>query len=207
MILYLIRHGRSWANEQRLVTGTPSDSLSPAGREQAAALADWLSRQAVRPGRFMVSHWNRARETAEIIFPRADWVTDNRLGETDAGLVANRPLPVFLEEQPDFYANPANHYPGGESHLDLNARALAWLDEQLCNPCQSLAVAAHSGPITCILQHVLQVNMALFPAFLPAHATLSVVHFSFKHGAWKGRVAGFALGPTENTAGILHGDH
>lgn len=207
MILYLIRHGRSWANEQRLVTGTPSDSLSPTGLRQVAALADWLSKQSIQPERFMVSHWGRARETAEMAFPEANWVTDSRLGETDAGLVANLPLPEFLEEQPDFYADPANPYPGGESHLDLNARVLAWLDEQLHNPCRSLAVAAHSGPITCILQHVLQMNMTLFPAFLPAHATVSVVHFSFQSNTWKGRVAGFALGPTENTAGILHGDH
>ncbi|KXB30135.1 hypothetical protein AT959_12230 [Dechloromonas denitrificans] len=207
MILYLIRHGRSQANEQRLVTGTPSDSLSVVGRNQAAGLADWLSKQSVQPERFMVSHWSRARETAEIVFPEADWVTDTRLGETDAGSVANLPLTNFLQDQPNFYANLGNRYPGGESHLDLNARTLACLDEQLQKPCRLMAVVAHSGPITCILQHVLQMDMTSFPAFLPMHATVSVVHFSNQSGVWTGRLAGFALGPAENTVEILHGDH
>lgn len=207
MILYLIRHGRSHANEQRLVTGTPSDTLSNLGREQATALSIWLSEQRVRPERFMVSHWNRAHETAEIVFPEADWVTDTRLGETNAGLVANLPLARFLEEQPNFYACMESRYPGGESHLDLNARAIGWLDEQLQEPCRSLAVTTHSGPIACILQHVLQLSMASFPEFLPMNATVSCVHFSFHNGGWKGRLAGFSLGPVVNTGGIFHVDH
>lgn len=207
MILYLIRHGYSHANEQLLVTGTPDDRLTPLGRMQAAALSAWFRDQAVCPDRFAVSHWCRARETAEICFPDANWAVDTRLGETDAGSVANLPRAIFLKEQSSFYENPANIYPDGESHLNLNTRVLDWLDTQLTQPCNSLAVVAHSGPISCLLQHVLCMDMASFPAFLPMHATVSIVHFSRQAGSWKGQLAGFSLGPAANLARVFHGDH
>jgi broad specificity phosphatase PhoE len=206
MIMYLIRHGRSMANERRLVTGTPADSLSHAGRRQAEALGAWLTEQSVRPERFLVSHWNRARETAACIYPDAQWLIDPRLGETNAGSVADFPLERFVREHPFFYDHPTNVYPGGESHLDLNGRVQTWLNDQLQQSCRSVAVVAHSGSISCLLQHVLQIDMASFPALLPAHATVSIVHFSLLDSVWKGRLAGFSLGPAENIAGVFHGD-
>jgi broad specificity phosphatase PhoE len=203
MILYLIRHGLSLANERNLVTGTPDDGLSSTGRGQAAALAAWLSDLSVQPAQFLVSHWERARETAEIVFPNAGWTVDTRMGETDAGSVADMPLEAFREKYPFFHDLPSNAYPGGESHADLDTRVMAWLDERLKRPCRSLAVVTHSGPISCILQRVLGIGMASFPAFLPPPATVSVVRFLPKGDAWKGRIAGFALGPAANVAGIL----
>ena len=207
MILYLIRHGHSYANKQLLVTGTPDDRLTPEGRNQAVALSSWLRDQVVCPDRFAVSHWCRARETAKICFPDANWSVDPRLGETNAGSVANLPLATFLKDQPSFYENHANTYPAGESHVNLNIRVLDWLETQLKQPCQSLAVVAHSGPISCILQHVLRMDMTSFPAFLPMYATLSVVHFTRQVGTWKGNLAGFSLGPVANLSKVLRGNH
>ena len=42
MILYLIRHGRSIANEEKLVTGNTKDTLSQAGIRQVEELKNWL---------------------------------------------------------------------------------------------------------------------------------------------------------------------
>ena len=204
MILYLIRHGRSIANRRGLVTGTPDDRLDEVGRDQAAALGQWVAGLGVTPQRFVMSQWQRAQETAAALFPQATWEVDRRLGETDAGEVANLPLAAFLESHAAFYRDPANAYPGGESHLDLNRRVLQWLDELLRDPCRSLAVATHSGPIACLLQHIHGLDMRRFPAFLPAHATVTVVRFARRDGAWCGVLAGFALGPPENLRGIVH---
>lgn len=206
MIVYLIRHGCSIANEQKLVTGTPKDGLSDLGRRQAVALNDWLLEQKVQPERFFISQWARARETATCIFPKIKWEMDYRLGETDAGSVADMPLSDFMEVAPFFYKNPGNKYPGGESHLDLNLRVLNWLNEQLEKPCGSIVVVAHSGPISCILQNILQIDMASFPAFLPAHASVSVISFSRLNDVWKGKLNGFSLGAAETTRRVLHGN-
>lgn len=206
MILYLIRHGRSEANERGWVTGTPDDPLSAAGLEQAQALARWWTDLGVQPERLMVSHWRRARETAEILFPQRLAETDRRLGETDAGSVAQLPLTQFLREHPAFYANPANAYPGGESHNDLNHRVLAWLDEQLHQCFDSLCVVAHSGPISCILQHLVGVGMEAFPKFLPTHASLSAIRFQPGRGVDGARLLAFAIGPSSSAKRLFHAE-
>ena len=205
MILYLVRHGYSMANQKRLVTGTPKDCLTDAGRDQATRLGNWLSSCGLAPDHHFVSQWGRARETAELAFPGRTWTVDPRLGETDAGAVADLPLQSFLADYPDFYADPARSYPGGESHFELNQRVLGWLNELWEAQCNSVLAVTHSGPITCLLQHVLKMDMSSFPAFVPIHASLSVVRYQRTDGDWEGRLAGFSLGPCSVVQAITHG--
>ncbi len=194
MIFYLLRHGKSLANEAGLVTGTPTDILAPEGLAQAARMKSWLEKSGLTAERHVTSQWERARQTALALLPNASWQIDPRVGETDAGLVADWPLPRFIAEVPDFYANPANRYPGGESHLELNTRVLAWFYDQLAQPCSTLMLVAHSGPIACILQHVVGIGMERFPALIPAHASLSIVEMNQDERGWTGRLLGFSLG-------------
>lgn len=194
MKVYLLRHGLSASNVAGLVTGTPADELVDAGRRQAAALGRWLRDAGVQPDAFFVSHWGRARQTADLVCPGADWHEDTRLGETDAGEVAQFSRADFVARWPGFYDDPSNTYPGGESHLDLNQRVLSFWDELVQLEVRSALIATHSGPVSCILQHVLSVPMARFPAFLPAHATISVVET--QPGGT--RLRAFSCGPGEH---------
>ncbi|MBR8057181.1 histidine phosphatase family protein [Burkholderia dolosa] len=205
MMLYLIRHGRSRANEAGLVTGTPADVLSEEGLAQGARMAAWLAETGIVADRHVVSQWNRASQTADLLIPHARWEVDARLGETNAGEVADWKLERFVAAEPHFYDHPANRYPGGESHLELNERVLGWLHERLEERCERLMVVAHSGPISCVLQQVLGIGMHRFPAFLPAHASLSVVDVRLHDGEPEGRLLGFSLGPASNLPAPIRG--
>ena len=205
MMLYLVRHGRSRANEAGLVTGTPTDVLSDEGLAQGARMAAWLADTGIVADRHVVSQWNRARQTADLLIPHARWEVDARVGETDAGDVADWTLERFLAAEPRFHDHPANRYPGGESHLELNERVLGWLRAQLEEPCERLMVVAHSGPVSCVLQQVTGIGMERFPAFLPAHASLSVVDVRLHDGEPKGRLLGFSLGPVSNLPATMRG--
>lgn len=197
MTVYLVRHALSAANVAGLVTGTPADQLVAQGVAQAEGLRDWLRDALVMPDAFHVSHWGRARQTAELLFPEASWQEEPRLGETHAGTVAEHPLKEFLAEFPDFYVSNANPYPGGESHLDLNRRVLScWHELGRCGLSYVMLVS-HSGPISCILQHVLGMGMEHFPAFLPPQASVSVLESCGlgDGGDLRFRLKGFGLGP------------
>lgn len=200
MIVYLVRHGLSAANVAGLVTGTPTDRLVEQGVVQAEALRNWLRDARVMPKAFYVSHWGRARQTAEVLFPNVPWQEEGRLGETEAGTAAEQPLPEFLASWPDFYALNSNSYPGGESHLDLNRRVLSFWHELGSCGLSSVMLVSHSGPIACILQDVLGVSMECFPAFLPTQASVSVLESSGLGlaGQMQFRLKGFALGPLAN---------
>ncbi|WP_321919175.1 histidine phosphatase family protein [Paraburkholderia tropica] len=205
MIVYLVRHGRSIANDAGLVTGTPADPLTAAGEQQAERLGAWLSTQGVVADRYFVSQWQRAQQTAQRILPAAQWQVDERIGETHAGDVADWPLAEFVASQPGFYEDAQHAYPGGESHLDLDARVLDWWREVRELPCDRVMVVAHSGPITCVLQEVLGIGMGRFPAFLPANASVSVVEVNRSADGGSDRLLGFSMGPSENLATALRG--
>ena len=181
MKLYLIRHGYSIANNAKLVTGDKTDPLHQIGISQAKEVGEWIKNliPLEEVSLFVTSDWKRANQTAEILFPEATWIVEPAIGETNAGSVKNLPLSEFIDINPKFYHFKDNNYPDGESHTQLNARVIHWLKE-LVEDYQGKTVVAvvHSGPISCILQEVCNVDMSHFPAFLPMNCSVSRVDFS-----------------------------
>jgi broad specificity phosphatase PhoE len=196
MILYLVRHGKSLANTLRLVTGTPTDVLHETGIAQAEMLGAWLKQSDIRPTHFVTSQWQRAQQTANIMWPDADWTIDPRVGETDTGTVADWTLEKFNTQYPGFFHRNDTKFPGGESHKDLYERVTGWLAEMLVNNKgdRHIMLVAHSGPISCLIQSALGLGWKKFPAYPPKHASLSILDFP-KDG--KAKLDGFSLLPSE----------
>lgn len=198
MKIFLIRHGYSVANSKGLVTGDKNDVLESSQIDRVNDLADWLSKNLnIRIDKYYVSDWKRAQQTANIVNPNAEWIIDDRIGETDAGSVKNLTLNEFLKIAPYFYKDHSNRYPDGESHLELNERVLKWLKELIAKTeVENVIVVTHSGPITCLLQHVCGVDMANFPMFLPDNSSISCIEFTKKeHGQFESKLKLFSAGP------------
>ena len=81
MSIYLIRHGKTEANEKRLYCGSTDLPLSEAGREELQSLT-----YAITPERFVTSGMKRANETLEILFGNVPFSVDSRFREMDFGL-------------------------------------------------------------------------------------------------------------------------
>lgn len=177
MTLYLVRHGESIANTKKLVTGDCHDALSQKGKIQAQTLKKFLIKENLKVDKYFTSQWRRAQETAEILYDNVIWKVDNRLGETDAGIVKNFSLEEFIRQYKDFYKDNSYKYPQGESHLDLYNRVISWFDEILinCHKDDKVMLVAHSGPISCILQYIKKVDMKNFPAYKPENASLTSI--------------------------------
>lgn len=186
--VFLVRHSLSEANQNGLVTGDKCDCLTHIGEKWAEQLKHHLS--SIKFSDFYVSDWQRARQTAKILKPKAKWIIEKRLGETDAGETANWPLSDFLSDKPNFYTNPKNTYPNGESHIDMQQRVGDWLEEQNDLDGRALVVS-HSGPINALLHQILNVDMTFFPAFKIEH--LSVSSFKFSPAGWDVRYYGASL--------------
>lgn len=202
MKLILVRHGLSEANQRAVVTGTPDDPLSPAGTAQVQDTGDLLACAGFHPEQCYASHWKRARESAARIAPGNAFHIDTRLGETNAGEVAEWPLSRFLATHSDFYSDHRRPYPGGESHQQLNERVLAWLEEVRL-PCEGKRVLAvtHAGPIACLLQHALGIPMERFPALLARNASLSVIEYGPAEP--RGKVLAFSQSSAESLRDLI----
>ena len=192
MNVLFVRHALSIANERRLVTGGVNDSLSEEGIRQALDLRAWMQFFDFKIEKFITSHWARARQTAFLLWPNVDWVTEERVGETNAGSVSASKLEDFLLSHPNFYNNPENNYPNGESHLDLKKRVIEWLHENLNSGHKNILVVTHAGPICCVLHEILSIPMVYFPISLPNNASLTIIKIKANGGQIDGRICLFS---------------
>lgn len=180
MTIYILRHGKSVANTSKIVNGKEDDPLTTEGTVQIQRLKKQIESLEIKPTIFYTTPWLRAQQSAKILWPNASWIVEPRLGETDAGDAATLTVNQFIQRFPNFHSSPHNKYPNGESHIDLNLRVTTWLQEIKLKYSESeeIVVVTHAGPISCIWQHILGIDMSNFPAFLQPNASLSSFGFS-----------------------------
>ena len=151
MNLYLIRHGATRANLERLYCGSTDLPLSTEGAEALKALHYPAPR-----ARYLTSGMRRANETMEILFPGQAYEQDARFREVDFGIFEMKSYEM-LKNDPAYLAwitgdNEKNIPPQGESGEAFRARILAALDTLQ----EDTVLVTHGGVIAVILE-------ALFP--------------------------------------------
>lgn len=158
-VVTLIRHGLTDWNVAGRFQGQSDPPLNEEGRAQARALAE-RTRLHGDVDLVVASPLVRARETAEIAFPHAERVLENRLMELHFGMfeghtaAENAEKPEWSEWAEDPYRRVA---PGGESYEQLRGRAVAWLDA-LPSDAHHVVAVTHSGTIQMLLADVLGIE-------------------------------------------------
>ena len=156
MTIYLIRHGKTPANEQRLYCGKTDISLSEAGR---AALTG-ISYDVPKGSRYITSGMRRTSETLEILFGNVPCEQVPEFQEMDFGRFEMHSYEQLKEDQ-DYLAwitgdNDANLTPGGESGVLMKNRVLAAFD-RISGEDRNTVIITHGGVIAVIMEY-------LFPA-------------------------------------------
>ena len=146
MTIYLIRHGKTKANERRLYCGSTDLPLSQVGREELSRI-----RYDISGVRFLTSGMARANETMELLFPGVPYEIDPRFREVDFGAFEMHSYEQ-LKERTDYQAwlsgdNEANVPPGGESGCQMTERVMAAFRELQTDTC----LITHGGVIAAIM--------------------------------------------------------
>ena len=146
MTIYLIRHGKTEANERRLYCGSTDLPLSESGREELRRI-----RYDISGVRFLTSGMARANETMELLFPGVPYETDPRFREVDFGAFEMHSYEQ-LKDRADYQAwltgdNEANVPPDGESGQQMTERVLAAFGELRKDTC----LVTHGGVIAAIM--------------------------------------------------------
>jgi len=176
MHLVFIRHGESFANRFKLVTGNRDTPLTESGQEQAMGLRkyiqDILEESENREVALYASPAKRAIDTAVIAgVPKESLIIDSRIEETDAGDVKDTPRIDFEKRYPDFFKkfDIYREYPNGESHYAMIERTREFLSVILSRTVTHSLIFSHNGPINSALHFCDGVNFTEFPAFLVNH--------------------------------------
>lgn len=153
MTIYLIRHGKTEANERHLYCGSTDLPLSEKGRVELRSL-----HYDIKNVRFLTSGMKRTNETLRILFGNVPYGEDPRFREMDFGSFEMRGYPE-LKDTPDYQAwitgdNDANIPPFGESGAQMRSRVLQAFSELRGDTC----IITHGGVIAAIME-------SLFPEY------------------------------------------
>ena len=125
MTVFLIRHGRTLANEQHLYCGSTDLPLSKAGREALA------NRPPINVGEphFITSGMRRCNETLVLLFGDVPYEVVEDFREIDFGAFEMKSYEMLRDEpayQTWLSCDPEiNPPPGGESGAEMTKRVLA----------------------------------------------------------------------------------
>ena len=149
MTIYLIRHGKTEANEQHLYCGSTDMPLSDAGREELQSI-----HYDIKNVRFLTSGMKRTNETLQILFGDVSYEADSRFREVDFGIFEMHSYDQ-LKDTPEYQAwltgdNEANIPPQGESGMQMKVRVLEAFSEIKEDTC----IITHGGVIASIMEHL-----------------------------------------------------
>lgn len=153
MKLYLIRHGKTMANEKHLYCGATDLPLSDAGIEQLRQFHYCVPEAC----RFLTSGMLRTDQTLQYLFGNREYEKDERFREVDFGLFEMHSYEE-LKERADYQAwisgdNEKNIPPSGESGEQMNRRVLeGWKELQGQN--EDTVLITHGGVIAAIMSYL-----------------------------------------------------
>jgi broad specificity phosphatase PhoE len=156
--LFLVRHGESEGNRDRVFTRSPEVPLTELGRRQARAAAERVAARWA-PVRVVSSPFRRARQTAEIFGEVLGLPVDveEDLRERCYGALAGQPYAAAREVAGWSPAASRTWCPpgGGETLIEVAARAGAVLDRVArAAPAEDVVVVSHGAVMTALWWHV-----------------------------------------------------
>ncbi|MBQ8796932.1 MAG: histidine phosphatase family protein [Oscillospiraceae bacterium] len=149
MTIYLIRHGKTEANEKHLYCGSTDLPLSETGKAELQNL-----HYDIKNVRFITSGMKRTNETLRILFGDVPYKVDSRFKEVDFGIFEMHSYEE-LKDTSDYQTwlsdnNEANVPPEGESGEQMKERVLAAFSEIKEDTC----IITHGGVIAAIMEHL-----------------------------------------------------
>lgn len=151
--LYLIRHGRTEANEKWLYCGSTDLCLSKSGEESLREIGYDLPEDCI----YLTSGMKRTEQTLQILFGAVEHTIDKRFKEVDFGIFEMKSY-ESLKDDMQYQAwisgdNEKNIPPNGESGEQMKKRVLEGLLE-LQKETKPIVLVAHGGVIVAIMEHL-----------------------------------------------------
>lgn len=149
MTIYLIRHGKTVANEKHLYCGSTDLPLSETGKAELQEI-----QYDIKNVRFITSGMNRTNETLQLLFGDVPFDADPRFREVDFGIFEMHSYEE-LKDTPDYQVwlagdNDVNVPPNGESGEQMKERVLAAFSEIREDTC----IITHGGVIATIMEYL-----------------------------------------------------
>lgn len=165
MKIYLIRHGKTIANEKRLYCGKTDLPLSEAGISELESLKELYKDIDKTNLVFYTSGKKRANESLEILFDKPNYLIDHRLEEMNFGDFEMKSYNDLKEDiaYKEWISDVNNNRtPNGESSKDQEQRVIEAFKDILNNNNKDVVIMTHGGSIYYIYQYLMHSNMNIY---------------------------------------------
>ena len=181
MKLYLVRHGETEHNRQRLVQGQSEQGLTKLGLKQATAAARTLDLNNIVA--LYSSPLKRAVETASVIQTHGSpsHSTVHNLSELNVGELDGLSSQEMRDQYPKFMAawdrnSGEAQLPGGESLAQVQSRAWEWVIDVAEQHTDGQVVAvSHNFTISTLICQVLKLPISSFRQFRVDLGSISAI--------------------------------
>lgn len=169
MEIYLLRHGTSLSNEQRLVCGASDYPLSDYGIDQSEKVCKILSKIAF--SKIYSSPLSRAIKTIEKLNRSVNVTITEEITELNTGDFSHISVDQLWANYPRYRyqgLNPNLKYPNGECLNDMLYRIKSWFEKERINwkMEEKILIVGHEGTICGILHHILSLPIDNYPTFV-----------------------------------------
>lgn len=143
MRLWVIRHGESENNRDRIWTGQSDTPLTEKGRSDAERVKPLLD--GVKFDRVYSSDLKRAKSTADIVMPDADISLTPLLREMNVGDLTGSPISVLTAEERAEATRLGYGKYNGETRDQLKERILGFTKDIAESGSENVAAFSHAG--------------------------------------------------------------
>ena len=180
MRVYIVRHGESVNNFQKLWTGWLDVPLTEKGVNDAEKAKSFIG--GVDFDKVYSSDLIRAVETAKIALPSYSLETSPLLREVNVGSIAGSPISTVSSEKRVFAAlNGYSEY-GGETKEEFQSRIRKFTKELETKDFKNVAIFSHAGWLRGFLDEVVGVTL---PRKNIVCANCAIGIFEFEKDVWK----------------------
>lgn len=166
-VLYLVRHGETSLNKERIFQGHLDPELSGLGREQAKRLALRLKDEEI--GAFYSSDLLRAYQTASAIAAkhRQGVIKVKELRGIDCGEWTGKSLEEIEAVYPELlitwrFQPHSHHMPGGEGVEEVQRRVIrAWQRILTEEAGHNICIVTHAIPVKSLMCHFMEDDLSL----------------------------------------------
>lgn len=186
----LIRHGKTYANEQKLYYGFSDIDLSNDGIDQLNMLKKQIKYE--KANVFVTSGLKRTNQTLKILFGNVDYIEDESFKEMNFGdfelksyenLKHNKDYLKWVENIEQ------NEIPNGETKKQFENRVINGFDNLIknCikNGIKDIVVVCHSGVISVIMMYLFNKENKNFYDWLPQCGRGYTIFFINKNKFYK----------------------
>lgn len=171
MELYIVRHGETIWNKEKLLQGSTDIELSDYGRELAAKTGEALCN--THFDKIYASPLKRAYETACLIRGNRpiEIIKEERIRELSFGVYEGQNMSLLLQDENNtfshFFKRPHLYTPaeGGETLEHLCERAKEFMEQEILplqNQCERVMIVAHGAMNKAIMTYIKKHDLEFF---------------------------------------------